>query len=210
MTIASILGCARKEPRRRHGADFYPTQDHDATEALIHAYRARLAALGVIWEPFAGKGDMVIPLRLAGFTVAASDVVDRGGVEDIVIGDFFQMVAAMGKGIVSNPPFGSQAPFKVIKAAIRWGIDFVALLLPVGYFCADSRWALFELWEPTGIHPLMFRPDFTGEGRPTQLMQWFVWDRQATGFQFLPLRRPRIRIEAEQRTYPLFDMEQPQ
>ena len=61
----------------------------------------------IIWEPMAGGGAIVNPLRAAGHTVVASDIVDRG-CPDCASGVDFLKVATVPPGvqaIVTNPPF---------------------------------------------------------------------------------------------------------
>jgi hypothetical protein len=67
--------------------------------------RARQAP-AALWEPAAGDGAIVRPLRAAGFSVVASDLVDYGGA-DIKAGiDYLKAPLPPGvRGIVTNPPY---------------------------------------------------------------------------------------------------------
>lgn len=103
---ASRVALSKKTNQGRHtqdqrGDDFYPTPA-PLTRALLanHPLPAR------IWEPAAGRGDMALPLLMAGHDVIQTDVTSYGTRLDAV-GDFFGYQEAPGGAqcIVTNPPF---------------------------------------------------------------------------------------------------------
>jgi hypothetical protein len=83
----------------------------------------RVESLGpagtTICEPCAGKGNLVLPLRAAGFEVIASDISDRG-CPDCAIADFFDLVQLpVGCDILlTDPPYtASNASFARAQSA---------------------------------------------------------------------------------------------
>jgi len=94
------------------------------TKALLR----REAFLGSIWEPAAGKGDIVMVLRECGYDdVRASDIHDWGfrpcGIEDFLEGENYSDC------LVTNPPFNLK--WKFLAQAKRLTRHKMAMLLPL-------------------------------------------------------------------------------
>lgn len=197
MTLADVMGVARKEKRKRQSLDFSATPP-ECVEALLAEEERYLAQLGTLWEPCAGDGAIVRVLEAAGFRVARSDLVDRGCPGTVELQAFLQFEVARGSAIITNPPFGSRFPIRLVEHALRLGIGYVALLLPAAWANAADRLALTTRWELAAIYSLTWRPDFTGEGRPVQQMTWYVWDARRNHQTIKLLARPhRARRRAE-------------
>lgn len=159
-----------------------PQQFHGTPSAgticLMIAERARLIRLGrKVWEPACGAGDMGQVLASAGFDVVATDIADRGYGEPGI--DFLKERQLRAPIIICNPPFG-ESGCDFIRHAMRLRPDYMALLLPIGFFTPTARSGRDDLWRaypPTRVWPLGFRLDFTGGGRPPALpLAWFIWD----------------------------------
>jgi hypothetical protein len=76
----------------------------EATAALLAIEHGRLPRR--LWEPAAGDGAIVQPLRAAHFDVVASDLVDYGGANIMVGVDYLTAPLPAGvTGIVKNPPY---------------------------------------------------------------------------------------------------------
>jgi hypothetical protein len=167
----------------REKDDFYATKP-EAIDSFIATEGARLRALGLrVWEPAAGDGAIVRPLREFGLDVFASDLVDRGcGAK---IGSFYDFHAGLPSwAIVTNPPF-QETNWRDAKG--RWlyhalatlKVPYMALLLPLSAFAAGG-WA--EFWEnhaPARVYLMRWKIDFTGEGSPPTNHCWYVWDGHA-------------------------------
>jgi hypothetical protein len=87
-------------------------------------------------EDFAGKGNLVIPMRKAGFTVYAADIVDRG-CPDCEIRDFFTTTKAPCAVAFSNPPF-SRA-MDAIEHSLGIGYEVVIFLLKLQFLSTADR-----------------------------------------------------------------------
>jgi hypothetical protein len=193
VSLAKAMGRGRKVKRQRHVRDNYATP-HACTVALVRAEMNRLEPIGIIWEPAVGTGAIRDVLTEFGLSTYSSDIAPR--VKGAIRKSFteFDEVPKVATGkvgaIITNPPFGSQAPEKFVRHALRLNIPYVALFLPSDYFSAATRLRLYSIWHPARVYPLTWRPDWTGEGGPVQNMTWFVWDAFAREQVFKPLPFP--------------------
>jgi hypothetical protein len=167
-----------------HELDAYFTCP-EAIEALIRVEGDRMPRR--IWEPAAGGGAIVLPLRASGRVVMASDIHDYGLLPDCRIMDYLSapsMPKGWVEGVVTNPPF-------------RWSQDFAERALSeVGYvaflartnFLMDSeergRW--LDQHEPSRTYyllprlPPMHREGWTGKRVTSNTpFAWVVWQRGA-------------------------------
>lgn len=158
--------------------DFNPTPP-EPTRALIAA-EARLRNFERIWEPAAGNGAMVRELTAAGFTVYASDLVDRGcGAE---IRSFYDYSSPPAPAIVTNPPY-CECNWRdgrgrwIFHALDTLKIEYMALLLSWSWPGAAGLASLWEDHPPARVYLMRWKIDFTGQGAPPMLNGWFVWDR---------------------------------
>lgn len=188
MSITKAMGCARETPMKRKASDFYATPA-DCTIALLREEIEEIRPLGRVWEPACGDGAIVRVLQAAGLPVVASDIMDRG-CPDVTLKNFLDFDEPLARAIVTNPPYGSRAPEKFVRHALRLGCVYVALFLKANYWNAAERLRLHSDWRPVCYYPVAWRPDFTGDGAPTMDMAWYVWDARRSGQVFKPLRRP--------------------
>lgn len=160
---------------------FNPNQLHETEEegtlALIAREGRRMAFLGPrLWEPACGRGRMARVLAAAGFRVTSTDLVDRGFGRGGV--DFLACRRLRAPLIVTNPPYGELVE-AFIRKARALGARYLALLVKADFFQAAGKAArqkLFEEFPPSRIHPLGWRLDWTGQGRPVMNCIWLVWD----------------------------------
>lgn len=155
--------------------DFYATIDTDVTETLLQHFRFGDRK---IHECACGTGEMAEIIKIYGYQVISTDLVDReygeGGV------DFLALKNPMAPVVITNPPF------KIANKFIEHGmgilkLDAMALLLKSTYFHAARRKTLFDDFPPVAICPLLWRPDFSGQGSPTMEFTWFIWKRGFAG-----------------------------
>jgi len=180
---AELLGdrAARKDGGLpREADDFYPTPA-EPIRAFLAAERNRLDLAGEIWEPAAGDGAMLREFRAAGFPCVGSDLVDRGA--GALIRDWFAFTrrTRLSRTVMTNPPF---APCNADPGWVRHGmemieLEYMALLLPLGWPAASGRAALWRDWRPARVYVMRWRIDWTGQGASPVTNAWFVWDRRA-------------------------------
>lgn len=173
----------------REENDFYPTPPGPA-EALLSSRWAPPAG-STVWECACGTGEMAEALKSFGYTVAPTDLIDRGyGMAPF---DFTTMNTALADVVMTNPPFSLAEEF--VRAAHRMGTRYLALLLKSTWFHADTRRPLLAELPPTAILPLTFRTDFKGLGRPTMELSWFVWrcwGERVEAYEALPWPADRL------------------
>jgi hypothetical protein len=171
---------AHKDAARGVDAYFSPPE---AIASLLHIERANLPR--VIWEPAAGDGAMVRPLRDAGYTVIASDIADYG-LESCQAGlDYLKARPRPGvQGIVTNPPFKLADRFA--RKALH-EVPYLALLLRTNFLESTKRLPFFREHEPARIWisarrlPMMHRFGWGGPRNESNTCHaWFVWDGRAT------------------------------
>ncbi len=169
-----------RPPRRKH--DAYLTTQTSAVRALLAVDGDRIRALGSIWDPACGAGDMVRVFRAEGVPTCASDLVDRG-CPDSWQADFFTCLRSRAPALITNPPFnlinskGRGLWLKHCLSLPDW--RYMALLLSWNW-PAGRQNGLGRMLDtqPFSYALLMrFRIDFTGEGDPPNQHAWFVWDR---------------------------------
>jgi uncharacterized UPF0146 family protein len=182
---------AHRAPLKEHKGDKYDT-DPVAVAALLKCERLPQR----IWEPAAGKGNIVIPLRRAGFYVLATDLNERGCPNCINGVDFLLPTPAAynnADAIVTNPPFSLDEEF-VTLALER--APLVIMLLRMNFYeggtgkrkNAKLRRELLDGGKLARIHvfanrlPMMHREGWTGNKASSGLcFAWFVWERDNIG-----------------------------
>lgn len=177
----------RPEPELRRALDLYPTGEPDAVRALLAADGARIRALGAVWEPAAGYGDMVREIEGFGLPCIRSDVADHG-CPGVIVRDFYDWSDSPAPAIITNPPYkeinardGHGRWLAHTLAMPSW--RYVAFLLAWDWPAARKN----GFGELLDRHPFSYcylmrwKLDFTGEGSPPQRNAWFVWDRAWTG-----------------------------
>lgn len=137
-----------------------------------------------IWEPAAGGGAIVQPLRRAGCTVIASDIKDYG-LPGCLIADYFTLAPPPGiEGIITNPPYLAAQRFaeKALQEA-----PYVALLVRSNFIVEGGRRDAFleahppaRVWHSSQRLPMMHRHGWTGRRSTSNTpYSWVVWDRAA-------------------------------
>jgi len=137
-----------------------------------------------IWEPAAGDGAIVLPMRQAKYKVFASDIADYGlvgcnsGVDYLNAG----LPGKVG-GIVTNPPY--RLAMKFAEKAIN-EVPYVALLLRTNFLESTGRMSFFKknrparIWISSRRLPMMHRLGWTGPRTSSNIcFAWFVWDKRS-------------------------------
>jgi hypothetical protein len=163
------------------GLDAYFTPP-EAVASLLHIERGHLPRF--LWEPAAGDGAIVRPLREAGYQVTASDIADYG-LDDCRTGVNYLTAKALPDvgGIVTNPPYKLAVRFA--QKAMR-EVPYLALLLRTNFLESTNRLPFFREHEPARIWiasrrlPMMHRHGWTGPRAPSNTcFAWFIWDKAA-------------------------------
>jgi len=188
-----FVGQSMSGETKRRDSDFYPTP-HNVTWALLKYFNftRRLTA----YDPCAGEGDMVIPLKEWGFSaVYASDLRDGAEIVGETKIDFLLGGYEPDADILfMNPPFSLASQF--IQRAV-WKYPRVCALVKAQYWHAVTRLPIFENDRPSHVLPLTWRPDFSWkdeepQDRPVMDVLWTCWGMGGPGAPtiYQPLPKP--------------------
>jgi len=168
----------QRAPLQERRGDFYDTPP-EAVRALLKVEQLPHR----IWEPAAGKGNIVSVLRAAGHDVVATDLNNRGCPECIDRIDFLLPMDVACDAIVTNPPFALAEKF-VATALER--APLVVMLLRLAFMESDKRRDILEGRGLARIHvfrkrlPMMHRENYQGpKANSGMAFAWFVWDLAA-------------------------------
>lgn len=163
---------------RERGNDLYETP-LVAVQALLTVEQLPLT----VWEPACGRGAIAKPLRAAGYTVVATDLVDYAVPDQDQAGiDFlFERTAPPEvEAIVTNPPFKLANQFAAHALEL---VPRVCLLLRLAFLESEARSPILDSGRLARVLPfrrrlpMMHRDGWTGprSTNPTAYA-WFVWD----------------------------------
>lgn len=166
--------------------DFYATIDTDVTEALLSRYSFGARS---VHECACGTGEMAEIIKLYGYPVVATDLINRGyGTGDV---DFLQLAHQLAPVVITNPPFLLAAEF-VRHGMVDLQLDAMCLFLKSTWTHGLKRSKQFQELTPCLKLDLTWRPDFSGAGSPTMECSWFIWKRGFKGDTTLRLlHRPK-------------------
>lgn len=183
------------------GDDFYASP-YAALPPLLVAEGRRLPR--VLWEPAAGNGALVVPLRNRGYDVTASDLNDWGCPDCEADADFLGKFADdIGRtlkfhhgdqfGIVTNPPFNIIEQF--VERAVKMS-PYVALLCRLAFLESEGR---MKWWKQVGLRrvhliaerlPMMHRHNYDGPklSNAGMCFAWFVFESGKRSVNQVPVR----------------------
>jgi hypothetical protein len=157
----------------------------------LHPWAARRGLDAAIWEPAAGEGHIVNPLREAGFDVYASD--KRSLIRGARQQDFMDVAACpypQIRGIVTNPPYGEKGELAArfvhhALALMKPRKGLVAMLLRVDWDSASTRTGIFRDCQAWG-HKIVLLRRIKWDGLehvndPSTNHAWFIWNWSRTG-----------------------------
>lgn len=154
----------------------------EAIESLIILEGDRLPRR--LWEPAAGDGAIVRPLRETGRFVVASDIHDYG-LDGCAINDYLTAASPLGvQGIITNPPYKKALQFA--EKALR-EVPYVALLVRSNFDIEGVKRMAFRaqdpstrIWRSARRLPMMHRYGWTGKRALSNTPYcWQVWERGA-------------------------------
>jgi hypothetical protein len=174
----------RPQPART-GSDYWPTIDRGLQLMLIHRVLC-VVPPGIIWEPAAGAGHLVDPLRQAGREVIATDLFPQR--DDVAVHDFLYGAppnTAAGSIMMTNPPNSRLTQFTVRGLTLldTGYLTGFALLTRLGADTTKARGAAFNraayawktCWRP------YWKPRQKGDRQPRWTAQWTLWLRDRPG-----------------------------
>jgi hypothetical protein len=171
------------------GQHSFKERQDDCYETPACAVEALLRVESIprrVWEPACGPGSIVRVLKAHGHKVVASDIVDYG-CEDQIVLDFLKLEeddAAM-ECIVTNPPYQLAEMF--VRQALMCS-PLVIMLLRLAFLESVRRTDILEKSGLARIHvfrnrlPMMHRKGWDGPKASSAMpFAWFVWERDHPG-----------------------------
>jgi len=173
----------RKPEGERRALDLYPTGQPEAIRGLFAKDGARIRELGTVWEPAAGRGDLVREIEAEGLLCYPSDIADHG-CQEVSVRSFYDFAYSPARAIITNPPYceinARDGHGKWLRHTLGMpGWTYCALLLSWDWPAARANGLgeMLDAYPFTRCYLMRWKLDFTGEGSPPQRNAWFVWDR---------------------------------
>ena len=179
--VLDMSSQSRRAPLHEHRGDYYDTPPVAVKALLRHEILPHR-----IWEPAAGKGNIVAVLRDRAHEVIASDLNDRGCF-DCTTGIDFLLPGFDPKAdcICTNPPFALAEEF-VAMALER--APMVVMLLRLAFMESERRSDILEGRGLARVHvfrkrlPMMHRAGWEGcKANSGMAFAWFCWERSHAG-----------------------------
>lgn len=170
----------------------------EPTIALLQHYEKYLTGK-TFHDACCGDGAISKVLKDHGYSVLSTDLIERGHNGDLLgppgYGasgvDFLAITAdeypCGAFSSIMNPPFSHWKEFAY--QCQNFKMPFVALFAKQQIWNAITRLPLYNEFTPKGVHPLTWRIDFDGRGRPTMDCCWVTWGDEIP-FSHQPLERP--------------------
>lgn len=183
--IYTTLGASNHSDGEREENDFYAT-DPKAIDLLLEKEKFSHR----VWECACGKGHLSNRLEELGYKVFNSDLVFRGGCNDIHEIDFLAYQPKNGRNdmdIITNPPY------KYAKEFVEHALDIsmesvkVAMFLKLTFLESTGRRKMFEKYPPKKVYVASGRlkcaknGEFDSIGSSAAAYAWFVWEKGFTG-----------------------------
>lgn len=184
-TAHALLGARNYALNERERNDYYATEPKAATLLMeVESFQP------VIWECACGEGHLAKEFERAGYTVYASDLINRGYGEQL---DFLACSAPPENDcdIITNPPYSKAREFVEHALDISKDGTKVAMFLKIQFLESKARRTLFEKYPPKTVYVSSSRlrcamnGEFDKYAKATAVCYaWFVWEK---GFKGNPI-----------------------
>lgn len=181
-SVHATLGSRNVATQERVEHDYYATEPK-AVELLLE-----LEQFGsTIWEPACGEGHISKVLEAHGYSVASTDLIDRGyGIGGV---DFLGLDSRpVDYDIITNPPYkyGMEFVEKALEVVAEG--RKVAMFLKLQFLEGKARRALFEKYPPKTVYVSSGRLHCARNGDFKEAVKnnavaycWFVWEKGYMG-----------------------------
>lgn len=186
--IYSCHGASNHSDTEREVNDYYATPP-SAVEMLLELENFSKS----IMEPACGQGHIAEVLKSHGYTVCATDLVNRGyGVCGV---DFFNINEPTDMDIITNPPYSMAKEFVEHAMEIVTDGHKVAMFLKLTFLEGQGRRELFRKYPPKIVYVSTsrigcakngeFKKDKNGNLKADSAVAycWYVWQK---GFNGVP------------------------
>ena len=184
-SIFKALGASNHTDKEREENDFYAT----SPIAIDKLYKTGELTCKNIWECACGEGHLAKKLIEYGYSVKATDLIDRGYGEGGV--DFLACKDRFEGDILTNPPYKYAAEFSLKALDLVPDGNKVFMFLKLTFLEGKKRYdELFSKYPPKKIYVFSQRvlcaknADFDGMkagGGSAVAYAWYVWEKGYTG-----------------------------
>lgn len=175
-------GASNHSQSQRVANDYYATEPK-AVELLLEKEKFS----PIIWENAVGGGHLAEVLKLSGYDVKCSDIVDRGYPNTQII-DFLTYIPKqeLDLDIITNPPYKYAKQFveKSLQCVSKG--HKVAMFLKLQFLEGKERRKLFDVSPPIRIYVASGRLNCAPNGNfdnssGALAYAWFVWEKEFNG-----------------------------
>ena len=184
--IYSCHGASNHSDTEREVNDYYATPP-SAVEMLLELENFSKS----IMEPACGQGHIAEVLKSHGYTVCATDLINRGyGVWGV---DFFNINEPTDMDIITNPPYSMAKEFVEHAMEIVTDGHKVAMFLKLTFLEGQGRRELFRKYPPKIVYVSTsrigcakngeFKKDKNGNLKADSAVAycWYVWQKGFNG-----------------------------
>ena len=188
VAYAKTLGASSHASYEREQHDYYATEPK-AVRLFLEIEKFE----GKIWECACGEGSLSEEMKLLGYDVYSSDLVNRGYGEqfDFLSGNMSNYLSETNKtidmNIITNPPYKYANDFIVKALSIMQQGKKLALFLPIRYLEGKARKKIFKENPPKIIYVSSSRlicainGEFHKQKGSAVSYAWFVWEKGYQG-----------------------------
>jgi len=177
------IGASNHTDKDREENDFYAT-DPIAIELLMNEFKFN----NCIWEPACGMGHLSKAIKLKGYNVKSSDLINRGYGEQI---DFLNCdIYNFDGDIITNPPYKYAQEFIERSLDIIQDGNNVAMFLKVQFLEGKKRKKLFIQNPPKYVYVSSSRilcaknaefEKIIDGGGSAVAYAWYIWEKGYKG-----------------------------
>ena len=181
-SIYTCLGASNHSEDERQIDDYYATEPK-ATQLLLENEEFT----NTIWEPACGGGHMSEVLKMNGYKVISSDIIDRGYPQTKII-NFLDYSKKNTYDIVTNPPYKFAKDFVEHALDISVGGVKIAMLRKLTFLESKKRKDLFKKYPFKTLYVSSNRlkcaknGDFIKHKKDDAVAYgWYVWEKGFNG-----------------------------
>lgn len=183
-SVYKTIASSNHSKEERQSEDYYAT-DPKAIHKLCEIEQFS----PVVWECACGGGHLVEALKENGYIVSASDIVDRGYQNTIIL-DFLRDAKNCDCDIITNPPYKYAKEFVEKALEIIGTGNKIAMFLKLTFLEGKARKKMFEKYPPKKILVFSERILCAKNGDFESLKQsggsavayaWFIWEKGYKG-----------------------------
>ena len=181
------LGASSHTDKERQREDYYATDPKAVYKLLeVESFNKN------IWECAVGEGHIAKVLIENGYTIRASDIVDRGFENTEIIdflnkGGLFDSIEKWKGDIITNPPYKYAKEFVERALEVINDGNRVAMILKIQFLESEKRYELFKSNPPRYIYVFRKRVscamngDFESYPSSAVCYCWYIWEKGFKG-----------------------------